>query len=551
MTRSTLPGSAPSQRGGRSAVIARRGMIACGHPLASAAGLRVLTAGGNAVDAAVAAAGVLGVVQPMMSGLGGDTFMLVYRAGERRVHAVNSSGIAPYAATTEWFQSRGHRQMPLRGMLAPSVPGAVDGMVTVLERWGSGRFTLGQLLEPAIGYAEGGFPVAPKVAFWIRRAADVISQYPSTAKVFLPQGHPPGTGDLLVMKDLARSLRAVAAGGREVFYRGDLGRRLAAYCREHGGLLTEREFAEHRCDVYEPISGTYRGLTVLTAAPPSQGVIVLEMLNILEGFASEQLRWGTAGAVHLMVEAKKLAMADRLAYLGDPRFVDNPLDVLLSKDYAARRRRAIDPRRAQVEVPAGSLPEKVGDTTYFCVVDGEGNAVSYISSLSASFGCGEIVESTGILLNNRAGRGFVLDDGHPNCIAPGKRTMHTLMPFMALRAGAPYLVWGTPGGDGQPQWSTQVFCNIVDGGVGVQEAIEAPRWFSFPATDPANLPGPFELRMESGFPPETPVELESRGHAVREMGEMESGGGCQAILIQDDVYYGGSDPRVDGCAIGY
>lgn len=551
MTRSTVPGSVPSQRGGRSAVIARRGMIACGHPLASAAGLRVLTSGGNAVDAAVAAAGVLGVVQPMMSGLGGDTFMLVYRAGERRVHAINSSGIAPYAATAEWFTSRGHRKMPLRGMLAPSVPGAVDGMVTALERWGSGRFTLEQLLEPAIGYAESGFPVAPRVAFWIRRAADVISQYPSTAKVFLPQGHPPGTGDLLVMKDLARSLRAVASGGREVFYRGDLGRRLAAYCREHGGLLTEREFAEHSCDVYEPISTTYRGLTVLTATPPSQGVIVLEMLNILEGFAPDQLRWGTAGAVHLMVEAKKLAVADRLAYLGDPRFVDNPLDVLLSKDYAARRGRAIEPRRAQVEVPAGSLPEKVGDTTYFCVVDGEGNAVSYVSSLSASFGCGEIVEGTGILLNNRAGRGFVLDDGHPNCIAPGKRTMHTLMPFMALRAGSPYLVWGTPGGDGQPQWSTQVFCTIVDGGFGVQEAIETPRWFSFPATDPANLPGPFELRMESGFPPETPGELESRGHAIREMGEMESGGGCQAILIQDGVYSGGSDPRVDGCAIGY
>ncbi len=540
-----------SARPSRATVIARRGMIASGNPLAAAAGLRVLMSGGNAVDAAVATAGVLGVVQPMMSGLGGDTFMLVYRPRERAVHAVNSSGIAPFAATAAWFTSRGHRTMPLRGMLSPSVPGAVDGMVTALERWGSGRFTLAQLLEPAIGYAEEGFAVAPKVAFWIQRAAGEIAGYPSTAKVFLPQGRAPRAGDVLVMKDLARSLRSVASGGREVFYRGELARRLAAYCRDHGGLLTEREFAEHRCDVYEPISTTYRGLTVLTTAPPSQGVIVLEMLNILEAYPPEHLRWGTASAVHLMVEAKKLAVADRLAYLGDPRMVDNPLDVLLSKDHAARRRRAIDPRRAQVEVPAGSLPEKVGDTTYFCVADGDGNVVSYITSLSASFGCGEIAEGTGILLNNRAGRGFVLDEGHPNCIAPGKRTMHTLMPFMALRDGAPSLVWGTPGGDGQPQWNTQVFSNIVDGGLGVQEAIDAPRWFSFPATDPANLPAPFELRMEPAFPPETSAELTAYGHILREMGEMESGGGSQAILIQDGMYHGGSDPRVDGLAIGY
>jgi len=535
----------------RAPVMARRGMVVSGHPLAAAAGMRVLASGGNAVDAAVATAGVLGVVQPMMSGLGGDTFMLVYRAADRRVEAVNSSGIAPYAATPEWFTSRGHRKMPLRGMLAVSVPGAVDAMVTALERWGSGRFSLGQLLEPAIGYADEGFPVAPKVAFWIRQAADVIAGFPSTARVFIPQGNLPGAGDVLVMKDLARSLRMVAAGGREVFYRGDLAARLTRYIGEHGGLLTGREFAEHRCEVYEPIATTYRGLTVCTTAPPSQGVIVLEMLNILEGFPPDRLRWGTAEAVHLMTEAKKLAFADRLAHLGDPRFVDNPLDLLIAKDYAARRRRAIDPRRAAAEVPAGMPAEKVGDTTYFSVADGEGNVVSYITSLSASFGCGEIVDGTGILLNNRAGRGFVLEPGHPNCLAPGKRTMHTLMPFLALRDGVPVLAFGTPGGDGQPQWNTQVFSNIVDGGLSVQEAIEAPRWFSFPGTDPATLPAPFELRLESGFPQETIADLAARGHAIREMGEMEAGGGAQAIQIRDGVFWGGSDPRVDGCAIGY
>ncbi len=535
----------------RAPILARRGIVAAGHPLASAAGLRVLTGGGNAVDAAVATAGVLGVVQPMMSGVGGDAFMLVYRPAEGKVHAINSSGIAPYAATLENFRSRGHSKMPLRGMLAVSVPGAVEAMATAVERWGSGRFTLGQLLEPAIDYAEQGFPVAPKVAFWLGQAADVIAQFPSTARVFMPHGSLPRAGDVLVMRDLARSLRAVAAGGRAVFYRGELARQLTSYCQAHGGLLTEREFAEHRCDVYEPLSTTYRGLTVCTTAPPSQGIIVLEMLNILEGFAPAQLRWGTTDAVHLMVEAKKLAFADRLAYLGDPRFHDNPMAVLLSKDYAARRRDAIDPRRAQAEVPAGLVTERVGETTSFCVADSQGTVVSYITSLSANFGCGEVVEGTGILLNNRAGRGFVLQEGHPNCLGPGKRTMHTLMAFLALRGGTPLIAFGTPGGDGQPQWNTQVFTNVVDGGLSVQEAIEAPRWLSVPGTDPANLPSRYELRLESGFAADTAAALAARGHVLAEMGEMEAGGGAQAIWIQGGVYHGGSDPRVDGCAIGY
>src|SRR3989441_12218902 len=350
----------------RAIVVAQRGMVATGHPLGSAAGLRVLTAGGNAVDAAVATAGVMGVAQPMMSGLGGDTFMLVYRAAERKLYAVNGSGVAPYAATVGWFAAHGHRTMPLRGMLAVLVPGAVDAVGTALERWGSGPVTFGQILEAAIGYADEGVPIAPKVAFWVQQAADVIAQFPSTAKVFMPRGVPPRAGDVVVMKDLARSLRAVAAGGRDVFYRGDLARQLGRYSQAHGGLMTEREFAEHRSDVYDPIATTYRGHTVYTTAPPSQGIVVLEMLNIMEGYSPEQLRWGTADAVHLMAEAKRLAFADRLAYLGDPRFIDNPLDTLLSKDYAARRRSALDPRHAQAEVPAGPPAEKGGGTADLC-----------------------------------------------------------------------------------------------------------------------------------------------------------------------------------------
>ncbi|MDQ7820950.1 MAG: gamma-glutamyltransferase [Armatimonadota bacterium] len=535
----------------RAEVIARSGVIATGHPLASAAGLRVLMDGGNAVDAAVAAAGVLGVVQPMMSGLGGDTFALVWRAADGQPWALNSSGVAPYAATPEWFLSRGHRRMPLRGMLSVAVPGAVDAMATALARWGSGRFSLAQLLQPAAAYAETGFPVAPTVARWIAQAADEIARYPSTARIYLPRGRPPQPGEILVNPDLATSLRIVGEGGAEAFYRGPLARHLAAYCQAHGGLLTEREFAEHHCEVYPPLSTTYRGLTVYTTAPPSQGIIALEMLNILEGFAPGDLRWGTARAVHLMVEAKKLAFADRLAFLGDPRFVTNPLQTLLSKEYAARRRQAIDPQRAATEVAAGMVREAVGDTTALVAADAEGTVVCWITSLSASFGCAEVVEGTGILLNNRAGRGFELTPGHPNCIAPGKRTMHTLMAFLACRGGRPMLAWATPGGDGQPQWNTQVFSHIVDGGMGIQEAVEVPRWLSLPGTDPAGRPAPYELRLEAGFPPQTVDQLAQWGHAVREMGEMEAGGACQAVLVDGAVYRAGSDPRVDGCAIGF
>lgn len=536
---------------GRSVVMARRGMVASGHPLASAAGLRVLMSGGNAIDAAVATAAVLGVVQPMMSGVGGDTFLLYYPAREGRVWVLNGSGIAPYAATREFFLDRGYTRMPFRGMLSVSVPGAVDAMVTALERWGSGRFSLAQLLEPAIFYAEEGFPVTEKVSVWIAEAEEILKADPSTARIYLPQGRPPRPGEVLVQKDLAQTLRWIAQGGREVFYRGELARSIVRYCREHGGLLTEREFAEHQSEIYAPLETTYRGYRILTTTPPSQGLILLEMLNILEEFELSRLGWGSPDTVHLTVEAKKLAFADRLGYAGDPRFVDTPVGTLVSKEYARRRAREIHPSRASAEPRPGSLREELGATTYFAVADAEGNLVSYITSLSASFGCAQVVEGTGILLNNRAGRGFTLEAGHPNVIAPGKRTMHTLMCFMALhRDGRPFLVWGTPGGDGQPQWCAQVFTNLVDFGMNVQQAVEAPRWLSFPGTDPADLPAPFELRMEPGFPEETIAELQQRGHRVVPMSGFA--GGAQVIRVDPaGVYHGGSDPRVDGAAMGW
>lgn len=535
---------------GRSAVIVRRGVVATGHALASAAGYRVLAEGGNAVDAAVAAAAVLGVVQPMMSGLGGDTFMLVYLRREHRVWALNGSGPAPAGATPEFFRERGYKTMPLRGMLSVSVPGAVAAMETAVSRWGSGKFGLDRLLDAAIRYAEEGAPVARKVAAWIREAAPVLRRYPSSARIFLPDGEPPAEGDVLVQKDLGASLRLVATSGADAFYRGPLAERIAAYARAHGGLLSSDDLAGYEVEVHEPLQTTYRDVTVYAPAPPSQAFLLLEMLNLLEGFPAEP--WGSPDGIHRAVEAKKLAYADRLAAVGDPRFVRSPMAVLLDKGYAARRRAQIDPQRAADRRAPGLPAEVAGDTTYLCAADVEGNLVSYISSLSASFGCGEIVEGTGIMLNNRAGRGFDLEPGHPNVIAPGKRTMHTLVPYMAFRAGAPWLVWGTPGGDAQPQWNLQILQNLLEAGMDVQEAVEAPRWHSFPGTDPATRSAPFELRIEEGFPAETLAELERRGHWLVRAPLHSGGGAAQAIVVDHDrgIYRAGSDPRADGCAIG-
>jgi gamma-glutamyltranspeptidase/glutathione hydrolase len=436
-------------------------------------------------------------------------------------------------------------------MLSPSVPGAVDAMATALTEWGSGRRTLGRLLEPAIHYAQAGFPITETVAQWFEEHAHVLAGYPSSARVFLPNGRPPRVGEILVQADLARTLRTIANDGPRAFYEGRLADGIAAYADAHGGLLNAADLAAHHSEIAVPLATTFRDLTVLCTPPPSQAFVLLEILNILEHDDLGALPWGSADAIHVMVEAKKLAFADRLAYVGDPRFVQNPIDRLLDKTYARERRRAIDPARARDRVGPGAMREQVGETTAFVVADSEGNVATYITSLSAAFGCGEIVDGTGILLNNRDGRGFSLVPGHPNLIAPGKRTMHTLMAFLATKDGRPHLAWATRGGDAQAQWNLQVLNNIVHHRMNVQEAVERPRWFSFPATDPATIDAPFELRMEAGFPPETCDRLRERGHRV--VAPRPSSGGVQVVRIEHDplVYAAGSDPRPDGLAIGY
>jgi gamma-glutamyltranspeptidase / glutathione hydrolase len=535
----------------RGIVMARNGLVAAGHPLASAAGLEVLLGGGNAVDAALTMAAVMGVVQPMMSGLGGDTFLLYHDRAARRTWAINGSGPAPQELTLDYLREHHTGRLPDRGLLAAGVPGAVDTMCTALERWGSGRYDLARVLAPAIRYAEEGAPVGEAVAARWAAHRDVLLRYESSA-LLLRGGHPYVAGEVCRLPELAASLRAVAAGGRDAFYRGALADRIVAYSHAKGGVLSADDLASYRCEVYDPIRTTYRDYTVCTTAPPSHGPILLEELNLVEGYDLAGLPWGSPRAIHLQVEAKKLAFADRNAYLADPRFGSNPLDVLLAKSYAEARREAIHDDLALDIVSPGALPEAVGDTTYLCAADRDGNLVSLITSLANPFGCGDVVPGTGILLNNRAGRGFSTDPAHPNVLAPGKRTMHTLHCYLVFRADEPYLVGGTPGGDAQPQWNLQVLTNVLDWGLNVQQAVEAPRWWSYPGSDPGAVGAPFELRLEAGFAEDTWTGLELLGHRLRLQRDFEASG-AQLILVDGEhgAYHGASDPRTDGCAIGY
>ena len=529
---------------------ATHGMVASASPAAATVGLRVLMEGGNAFDAAVAAALVEGLTLPGSCGLGGDMFAVLYDARTGKIHGINGSGAAPRKVSRDYYVSRGHATMPLAGIHSVAVPGAPHAYWTLHQRFGSRPWAA--LVEPAIRLAEEGMAVSARLARSIAGARRKLEPFDASAGVFFPNGEAPAAGSVLRRPGYAHSLRLLAEGGADAFYRGWIAAEIVRYAQSLGGLFDLDDFAAHTTDVYEPIHVSYRDVEVYETCPPSQGLIVLEWLNLLEGFDLAASGFGTPETVHRMVEAKKLAFADRLRYAGDPRFVDVPLAELLSKPFAARRRRAIDLDRAAPQI-AGALPEDLhGDTSYFCVADGRGNAISFIHSLSAGWGSGVVGGETGITLNNRAGRGFTLEEGHPNVLAGGKRTMHTLNCYLLTRGGRLYAVGGTPGGDRQPQWNVQAITNLVDFGMGVQQAAEAPRWYSFPGTDPEHVGRPFELRMESRFGPEVAGALAARGHQVVDLGPWGGGGALQLIVREPNgVLVGGSDPRPGGIALGF
>lgn len=534
---------------------ATSGMVAAAHPLIVEAGLHVLREGGNAIDAAVAAGLVAAVVMPEMCGLGGDLFAVVHRPGSHggkgEVVSVQGSGISPRGASIEHMRANGQdggRKMSYQGPLSISVPGMVDAYFSLLKRFGSKQFA--DVAQPAIAHARDGFALMPLGAQALADAASILARDPAAAAIFLPGGAPIAAGERLVQTDLATTLEALRTDGVESFYRGKIGHRITSYLQSLGGLLSAEDFAEHETDFTDPIATTYRDNTVYQTAIPSQGLILLESLNIIE-----QAELGsdlTASDIHLMVEAKKLAYADRLAHAADPVFHQTPLEQLLSKSWATKRFAAIDPYNAATDVPGGEFQD--GDTTYLCVIDGDGMMISLIQSVSSSFGSGIVGGDTGVVLNNRVGRGFSLVDGHPNIYAPGKKTMHTLNCFLiADSTGQPILVGGTPGGDGQPQWNMQMISALVDRKLDVQAAIEQPRWTSHPGTDPGSIEGPFSLGIESRIPVDIVRELEQRGHAITPQSEWAGGGSAQMISRDphSGILIGGTDTRVEGTVLGY
>lgn len=539
--------------------LARRGMVASAHPLVSASGLRVLQEGGNAVDAAVAAALTASVVLPAMCGLGGDLFAIVHRPptgngdGSGETLAFHGSGIAPRGASLDYMREHGERDgtlMPQQGPLSPAVPGFVDGCYALLDRFGSRPFA--DLATDAISHAADGVPLSPRVAYWIAESEELLAATPASAAVFLPDGGPPSAGTMLRQPDLARSLGIIAAGGPDVFYRGEIAARIGRFLTENGGALAADDFADHATDVGPPLTTNYRGHTVFQTALPTQGFVVLEALNIVTQF--ELANWGVSSAagIHAMVEATKLAFADRLAYAGDPRSVDTPLATLLSPEWAAERADRIDREIALEQVTAGEL--RSGDTTYLCVIDGDGLMISLIFSLSGGFGSGVVAGDTGIVLNNRAGHCFSLEEGHPNRYEPGKKTMHTLNCYLvADPSGTPVLVGGTPGGDAQPQWNLQVLTGLIDAGLDCQAAVEQPRWTLWPGTYPAEVGNAFELRVEERLGEGVIAQLEHRGHRLSRVGDWGAGGSAQVIARDPDsgALSAGSDPRSEGLAIGF
>lgn len=523
-------------------------MIATSQALASAAGLGVLQGGGNAIDAAVTAAAVLSVVEPSMTGIGGDLFALVYDARTSQVYGLDSSGRSAYRATPDEFARRGLADMPESGPLPVDVPGVVEGWHQLLARFGSRP--MAAALQPAIRYARDGFAVQELMAADWAASASRLAADDAAARTFLPRGRPPLEGEVFANPWLAESLERIADHGRDAFYLGPIAEAIVADLQSRGGLLELKDFADHRADWVEPIRTSYRGHDVLEMPPSTQGFVALQMLNVMEGFDVAAMGHNSADYLHVVSEAKKIAFADRAAHLADRDWMAaGVLAMLISKDYAAKRRSEISPGRAGAYTPGptggpGSSREfagrDLGDTVYLTVADGHGNVVSFIQSLFAAFGAGIVAGDTGITLHNR-GSGFTLAPGHPNRIGPHKRPLHTLVPAMILKAGRPWASFGVMGGDNQAQAHAQIVANLVDFGMNIQQAGEAARVRHLGAS----------LAIESGIDADVRAALEIRGHVISDgRGQM---GGFQGVLIDQDsgVLLGGSDPRKDGLAIGW
>jgi len=541
---SMIPGTTPAQdrSQARSMVISQNGIVAAESPLAAQAGARILERGGNAVDAAIATNAMMGVVSPMMNGIGGDLFAIVYDAKANKLYGLNASGWAPKALGIEVLQKLGLREMPESGIHTITVPGAVDGWQKLADKFG--RKKLNEDLAPAIRTAQNGYPVTEMVAMYWANAADYLRGDETAAKLYLPQDRAPKAGEVFRNPELAWSLQQIAEHGREAFYKGEIARRILETIKRHGGTMAAADLAEYSSEWVEPISTTYRDWTVYEMPPNGTGIAALEMLNIMENFplGQKEYGFGSTKALHTMIEAKKIAYADMARYIGDPRSQKLPVPALLSKEWAAQGAKLINPEHANCDVPPGNIPMG-NDTTYLSVVDREGNMVSLIQSNYNEFGSGIVAPETGFALHNR-GALFTLDATSPNALAGRKRPRHTIIPGFA-KNGDLRLAFGIMGGWNQSQAHAQFIANLVDDKMNIQAALEAPRFTkrTFEGCD---------VQMENRFSQKTRDELTAMGHKVAVMGAFSSAvGGGQAVLrdFAKGINYGASDPRKDGAAI--
>ncbi|MCH2511805.1 MAG: gamma-glutamyltransferase [Dehalococcoidia bacterium] len=559
----------------RPVVMGRNGMVCAGQPLAAQAGMAILQKGGNAVDAAIGTAAALNVVEPNMSGIGGDGYIMIYNKAQNKIDICNATGAAPYATDLARYQAEG---IPQKGIRSVSVPGLLDGWLAAHDKYAT--LKLSELFAAAIDLADNGFPVS-HVLSQVIAADSLLQEFPTSQAIFAPGGKPPKPGVVLYQKDLAKTFQAIAEGGRDAFYQGPIAEAMVKFCQEQGGLLSMKDLADCRSRWEEPISTTYKGYSVYEAPPNSSGHILLQELNMVEQFDLRSMGCSTAESIHMMVEAKKLAFIDREAYMADPDHTDVPTLGLISKEYAKERAKLIDPDRAADpthgdpwvfqgssggagRVTAGSVQEE--DTTCFVIVDRWGNSVCQLQSIQSSLGSSLVAGDTGILLNNRMTY-WHLDPDHVDCLQPGKRVRHTMNPVMVFNDDGPasmgkpagtgslMLVCGTPGADTQVQTNMQVITHLIDFGMTVSEAVEAPRWRNSHSPTESNVPHTCDnlLHMESRFGLDVRQALESRGHQLNMMPDWGAQGSEMMIQVDSEsgALQGAADPRRDGYAIGW
>ncbi len=532
----------------RSEVIAQHGMAATSHPLATMVALDILKKGGSAVDAAIAANACLGLMEPVSNGIGGDIFAIVWDAKTQKLYGLNGSGRSPKSLTLDYFLSNGYKEIPAYGPLPVSVPGCVDGWYQLHGKFG--KLSMPEILQPTIDYARNGFPMAELIAYYLAGSASRYEKYPGFKEVFMPNGKTPAKGEIFKNPYLASTLEKIAKGGRDAFYKGDIAKTIDTYMKEQGGFLSYEDLAGHTSEWIDPVSTNYRGYDVWELPPNGQGIAVLQILNILEQYDLKSMGFGSKEYMHLFIEAKKLAFEDRAKYYSDMAFNTIPVDELISKEYAADRNKLFNPNRAGRSYPAGKLGH--GDTIYLTTADKDGNMVSLIQSNYLGIGSGMTPIGLGFVLQDR-GNLFALDKNHMNVYEPGKRPFHTIIPAFVTKDGKPWLSFGVMGGAMQPQGHVQVLVNIIDFGMNLQEAGDAPRINHEGSSEPTgtSMTDGGYVQLESGFETETVRELRKMGHDIRfTVGPY---GGYQAIMWDEKnkTFIGASESRKDGMAAGY